>query len=147
MKKQILALVMGTALLAGCSHLCEECQNGDCDGQPTKVVYTSTPTLFAFNSSDLTRADKAGLNKAAADIKATKPSKVLVKGYADITGPESYNQTLSQKRAEVVADYLIKEGVCPKKVTAKGYGETTKFNAANTSAGRAQNRRVEVVVD
>lgn len=147
MKKQILALVMGTALLAGCSHLCEDCQNGDCAGQPTKVVYSSTPTLFAFNSSDLTKADKAGLDKAVKTIKTAKPSKILVKGYADVTGPESYNQALSQKRADVVADYLVKEGLCPKKITAKGYGETSKFNTADTPAGRAQNRRVEIAID
>ena len=148
MKKQILALVMGTAFLAGCSHLCEECQKGTCDIQPQKVVYTSTPTLFRFDSTVLSKADRTGLNKTAAEIKQDRVSKVLVKGYADVTGPESYNLVLSQKRADAVANYLIKEGgVCPKKVTAKGYGETTKFNAANTPAGRAQNRRVEVVVE
>ena len=148
MKKQILTLVMGTALLAGCSHLCEECQSGTCDIQPRKVVYTSAPTLFRFDSLALSKADKTGLNKTATRIKEDKASKVLVKGYADVTGPESYNLMLSQKRADAVANYLIKEGgICPKKVTAKGYGETTKFNAANTPAGRAQNRRVEVVVE
>ena len=147
MKKQILALVMGTALLGGCSYLCEECQDGTCAAQPNKVVFRSNPTLFAFNSAQLTEADKAALNKAVEQIKAEKPSKVLVKGYADTTGPAAYNVELSQKRANAVADYLVKEGVCKKKITAKGYGETDVFDKAETAAGRAKNRRVEVVVD
>ena len=71
----------------------------------------------------------------------------MVKGYADTTGPAAYNVNLSQKRANAVADYLVKEGVCPKKITAKGYGSTTAFDASATAAGRAQNRRVEVVTD
>ena len=147
MKKQILALVMGTALLGGCSHLCEECQNGTCAGEPQKVVYTATPTLFAFDSAALNNADKKYLDKAAAQIKAEKPGKVLVKGYADTTGSADYNMQLSQKRADAVANYLVKEGVCPKTVKAKGYGSTTAFDANATAAGRAQNRRVEVVID
>ena len=71
----------------------------------------------------------------------------MVKGYADSTGPANYNVKLSQKRADAVADYLVKEGVCPKKITAKGYGSTTSFDAANTAKGRAQNRRAEIVID
>ena len=143
MKKQLLALVMGTTLLSGCAYLCEECEDGTCAAQPEKVVYTSEPTLFAFNSDKLTTADKAGLDKAVQQIKAENPSKVLVKGYADTTGPAAYNKTLSQKRADVVGAYLVKEGVCPKKVTTEGYGSTTKFSTTK----RAQNRRVEIVVE
>ena len=147
MKKQILALVMGTALLAGCSHLCEECQNGTCAAEPQKVVFTSAPTLFAFNSDQLNTADKDALDKAVKQIKAEKPSKVLVKAYADSTGPAEYNLALSQRRADAVAAYLIKEGVCKKSITAKGYGSTTAFDAKETAAGRAQNRRAVIVID
>lgn len=147
MKKQILALVMGTALLSGCSYLCEECQDGTCAAEPQKVIYRADPTLFAFDSAQLNTADKAGLDKAVKQIKAEKPEKVLVKGYADTTGPAEYNVKLSQRRANAVADYLVKEGVCKKSVTAKGYGSTTIFDPANTTAGRAQNRRAEIVID
>ena len=147
MKKQILTLVMGAALLGGCSYLCEECQNGTCATEQQKVVYRASPTLFAFDSAQLNTADKAGLDKAVKQIKVEKPAKVLVKGYADTTGSADYNVKLSQRRADAVADYLIKEGVCKKSVTAKGYGSTTTFDTANTVAGRAQNRRVEIVVD
>ena len=147
MKKQILALVMGTALLGGCSYLCEECQNGTCTGEPQKVVFTSAPTLFAFDSAQLNTADKKALDKAVKQIKAEKPSKVLVKAYADTTGPADYNMALSQRRANAVADYLVAEGVCKKSITAKGYGSTTSFDANATAAGRAQNRRAEIVID
>ena len=147
MKKQILALVLGTALLSGCSYLCEECQNGTCAAEPQKVVFTSAPTLFAFNSAELNTADKEALDKAVKQIKAEKPSKVLVKAYADSTGPAEYNLALSQRRADAVAAYLVKEGVCKKSITAKGYGSTTSFDANATAAGRAQNRRAEIVID
>ena len=147
MKKQILALVMGTALLGGCSYLCEECQNGTCANEPQNVIYTAAPTLFAFDTAQLNSADKSGLDAAAKKIKAENPDRVLVKGYADTTGPAAYNVKLSQRRADAVANYLVKEGVCSKKVTAKGYGSTTTFDANATAAGRAQNRRVEVVID
>lgn len=147
MKKQILALVMGTALLSGCSYLCEECQDGTCASEPQKVIYTASPTLFAFDSATLNNADKTYLDKAAAKIKAEKPERVLVKGYADSTGPAAYNMALSQRRADAVASYLVKEGVCKKSITAKGYGSTTSFDANTTAAGRAQNRRAEIVID
>ena len=147
MKKQILALVMGTALLGGCSYLCEECQNGSCAAEPQKVIYTASPTLFAFDSATLNNTDKVYLDKAAAQIKSEKPSQVLVKGYADTTGPADYNVRLSQRRADAVANYLVKEGVCKKTITAKGYGSTTAFDDHPTAAGRAQNRRAEIVID
>ena len=147
MKKQILTLVMGATLLSGCSYLCEECQDGTCAAEPQKVIYTAAPTLFAFDSAKLNEADKASLDKTAERIKAEKPSRVLVKGYADSTGPAAYNVKLSQKRADAVADYLVKEGVCKKSITAKGYGSTTSFDANTTAQGRAQNRRAEVVID
>ena len=75
MKKQILALVMGTALLSGCSYLCEECQDGTCEAEPQKVIYSSAaPTLFAFDSAALNAADKAALDGAVQQIKAENPA-------------------------------------------------------------------------
>ena len=148
MKKQILALVMGTALLSGCAYLCEDCVEGKtCPAKSEKVIFTSAPTFFAFDSAELSAKSKADLNKAVKQIKADKPEKVMVRAYADTTGPAQYNEALSQRRANAVADYLIKEGVCPKKVSAKGYGATASFDAATTAAGRAQNRRAEIVVE
>ena len=143
MKKQILALVMGTALLGGCSYLCEDC----IDGKTCPAKVEVGPTFFAFNSAELTNTYKADLKKTAAEIKAEKAEKVLVKAYADTTGPAAYNVALSQRRANAVADYLAQEGVCKKKITAKGYGSTSSFDAANTSAGRAKNRRAEVIFE
>lgn len=147
MKKQILTLVMSATLLSGCAYLCEECQDGTCEAEPQKVIYTAAPTLFAFDSAKLNEADKSALDQTAKQIKEENPSRVLVKGYADTTGSASYNQKLSQRRADAVANYLVKEGVCSKKVTAKGYGSTTSFDARTTAQGRAQNRRAEVVID
>ena len=143
MKKQILALVMGTALLSGCSYLCEECQDGTCGTEPQKVVYTAAPTLFAFDSAKLNTADKDALDNAVKQIKAENPDRVLVKGYADTTGSAAYNQKLSEKRAAAVAGALQNFGVDAAKISSVGYGETQPIATNATKEGRAQNRRVD----
>ncbi|MEH6560951.1 MAG: OmpA family protein, partial [Marinobacter sp.] len=69
---------------------------------------------------------------------------VEIAGHADNTGKASYNQFLSQRRAEAVAGRLTGPlGVDPSKVSAKGYGESEPVASNKTAAGRAENRRVE----
>ena len=69
-----------------------------------------------------------------------------VNGYTDNTGSAAYNKGLSERRAKAVASYLEKEGVCSKKLTVKGFG-ATDFEATNdTVAGRAKNRRVDIIL-
>ena len=60
--------------------------------------------------------------------------------------PEPYNFELSQRRAEAVRDFLVTHGVSPDRITARGYGESYPIASNDTTAGRQQNRRVEVVV-
>ena len=72
---------------------------------------------------------------------------VVVEGHADETGSEGYNQTLSEKRASSVVEYLIQLGVSADRLSTKGYGETTPLTDNKTSEGRAANRRVEFKVE
>jgi OOP family OmpA-OmpF porin len=72
--------------------------------------------------------------------------KVEIQGHTDSQGRESTNLKLSQKRAESVRTYLIKKSVGSERMTAKGYGKTVPIADNRTSAGRAQNRRVEFVI-
>lgn len=65
-------------------------------------------------------------------------------GHADSTGPSTYNQNLSIKRAEAVVNYLVGKGVDPKRFTAKGFGESQPAAPNTTSEGRQKNRRVEL---
>ena len=71
---------------------------------------------------------------------------VEVAGHTDSMGSEAYNQGLSERRAQSVQDYLVSKGVKAQRLTAKGYGESMPVASNDTDAGRAENRRVELIV-
>ncbi len=97
---------------------------------------------FAFNSAKVRGADAAVVSRVAATIKGCTGANVLVKGYTDKTGSVTYNQWLSQQRAEAAVRALLREGVERKALTAKGYGETNQFGSQAAVKTRAENRRV-----
>ncbi len=141
MKKQFLTLLVGSVLLTGCSYLCSD----DLEMCPAKKGYTLDSSLFAFDSAELSDKAKTNLNKAA-EILKEDGKKAKVNGYTDSTGSAAYNKKLSERRAKAVATYLEKEGVCAKKLTVNGYGATDFVATNETKAGRAQNRRVDIVL-
>ena len=146
MKKQSLALVAALALMtSACATLCDE--EDMCTAQKDNVVFTTSPANFAFDSAELSATDKAGLDKVVERMKANPDEKATVKGYTDITGPASYNVDLSQRRAAAVKKYLVDNGVAANRVATKGYGATNFIATNETLAGRAENRRAEVVID
>ncbi|BHH85954.1 OmpA family protein [Desulforhopalus sp. 52FAK] len=65
-------------------------------------------------------------------------------GHADSTGPETYNQGLSEKRAEAVVNYMVERGIEKERLTTKGFGETKPAVSNDTKEGRQKNRRVEL---
>jgi OOP family OmpA-OmpF porin len=71
---------------------------------------------------------------------------VEVAGHTDSTGSETYNQGLSERRANSVKDYLTSQGVTATRLSAKGYGEAQPVASNDTKEGRAENRRVELIV-
>jgi OOP family OmpA-OmpF porin len=145
MKKQSLALVAALALMtSACATLCDE---EDMCTKQENVVFRTSPANFAFDSAVLTAEDKAGLDKVVERMKANPDEKATVKGYTDITGPASYNVDLSQRRAAAVKKYLVDNGVAANRVATKGYGATNFVATNETLAGRAENRRAEVVID
>ena len=149
MKKQILTLVMSAALLGGCAYLCEDAANPTCPNKKAQTVkkadYTLDASLFAFDSAELSGKAKSSLDKVAAALKDSGKS-ADVNGYTDSTGSAEYNKALSQRRAQAVASYLESKGVAAKKLTTKGYGATDFVASNDTPAGRAQNRRVDIVL-
>jgi OOP family OmpA-OmpF porin len=73
--------------------------------------------------------------------------KVEVAGHTDSTGPDAYNQGLSERRAKVVYDYLISKGIdASRLVGPNGYGETRPIDTNDTREGRQRNRRTELAV-
>ncbi len=111
------------------------------------VITLSGSVLFASAKSELLPAAQIKLNDVAnALIKEDPLSKIVVEGHTDSQGGAAYNQDLSQRRAQSVRDYLVSRGIAADRVTAQGFGPTRSV-AENTSAeGRANNRRVEIVV-
>lgn len=99
---------------------------------------------FETGSNRLTADSIVILNNAADVLMKRADISVEVAGYTDNRGAAAYNENLSQKRAQAVADYLIQRGVKADKLSAKGHGAAHPVADNNNAAGRAQNRRVEL---
>jgi OOP family OmpA-OmpF porin len=103
--------------------------------------------LFDFDKSALTEADLKELQKAVAFVKKYLGANIRLDGYTDSIGTDAYNIKLSERRAAVVKDYLIKEGgVDSSKITAVGHGKAEPVADNKTAEGRAKNRRVEISI-
>ena len=109
------------------------------------VTIRTTADHFAFDSAELKPAMQSALDDVAAKVAASKGDEMLeIVGHTDSTGPEDYNQGLSERRAQSAADYLAGKGVAASKMTIKGMGETSPVADNATRDGRAMNRRVEI---
>jgi OOP family OmpA-OmpF porin len=126
--------------------------------QPVKVVPAPAPKAvsqavslagdanFATNSDALTDAGKAALDTFATRALALKVSGIAVVGHADSRGDATYNQDLSERRANAVKSYLESKGIVGSLINASGEGEYSPVASNDTKEGRAQNRRVDIVV-
>jgi outer membrane protein OmpA-like peptidoglycan-associated protein len=111
------------------------------------VITLSGGVLFASNHSDLLPSAQAKLNEVGMALtKQDVDSKISVDGFTDSQGQASYNQDLSQRRADSVRDYLVSRGIAADRVTAHGFGVTRPIADNASPEGRANNRRVEIVV-
>jgi OOP family OmpA-OmpF porin len=100
---------------------------------------------FKYDSAELTDQAKTILDKVSGDLKAFPVKKdIEVQGHCSSEGTNAYNQRLSQRRSQSVADYLKRKGVT-NKLYAKGYGEDYPIADNGTEAGRSKNRRVELI--
>ena len=96
---------------------------------------------------DLLPGAQIKLNEVAdALTKQDTESKIVVEGYTDSQGGAGYNQELSQRRAQSVRDYLVSRGIAADRVTAQGFGLSRPIGDNASAEGRANNRRVEIVV-
>jgi outer membrane protein OmpA-like peptidoglycan-associated protein len=110
------------------------------------IVTLNGGILFDTGKTSLKPGAKSMLKKIAAQI-ATDPSlKIAVEGHTDNVGGKAANQALSEKRADVVRDYLISAGIPADHISASGKGEEAPVVTNKTAAGRQQNRRVELVI-
>jgi OOP family OmpA-OmpF porin len=99
---------------------------------------------FAFDSAEIDPASSVVLDAAADQLKECPDVNVSVQGHTDSVGSESYNQQLSERRAEGVRSDLVEGGVSASRLTAVGFGESQPVASNDTEEGRALNRRVEL---
>jgi len=101
---------------------------------------------FAIDSAYLRSSSLDILNKIIRVMKRNPDLKFLINGHTDSTGSASYNKTLSKKRARAVKDYFVKNGISPLRLRTRGYGHKRPIASNRTRAGRARNRRTEIVI-
>ncbi|OOZ35681.1 OmpA family protein [Solemya velesiana gill symbiont] len=105
-----------------------------------------TSDEFDFDSAVLKHAMKGALNDVAMKVMKSKGDEsLMIIGHTDSVGFEAYNQGLSERRAQVVADYLGSLGVSSNRMATKGMGESQPIADNGTEEGRAKNRRVEIM--
>lgn len=110
----------------------------------TEKVVIDNILLFDFDSAELKEGSTDVLDNSYAKFKGNDAVKsVTITGHTDSSGPDAYNQGLSERRANSVRDYLISQGADASKLQARGAGESQPAFGNDTKAGRAMNRRVE----
>jgi outer membrane protein OmpA-like peptidoglycan-associated protein len=115
---------------------------------PPKVIDKITLKInFDTDKSNIRKSDEAELKMGIDFMKKYPGSRVRVEGHTDSVGTDKYNQKLSERRAEAVKYYFVQAGaVDASKITSAGYGETRPVASNKTEQGRAQNRRVEILI-
>jgi outer membrane protein OmpA-like peptidoglycan-associated protein len=110
------------------------------------LVVNMSDVLFDTGKYTLRPLAREKLAKISGIVLAYPSLKLAVEGNTDSVGTEAFNQTLSEQRAEGVRSYLTQQGVPESSTTATGFGKTRPIASNDTSEGRQQNRRVELIV-
>ena len=110
------------------------------------IVTMPQDILFALDSASVRSGLRRDLRVVANNLRAYPNSTIKILGHTDNTGSASYNEALSQRRADAVVNILIDNGVQPVRLQALGRGEDDPIENNLTAEGRAENRRVEVII-
>jgi outer membrane protein OmpA-like peptidoglycan-associated protein len=110
------------------------------------VITLSGAVLFPSGQSVLLPAAMSSLDNVVTALKSTPDRNIMIEGHTDSVGQRTYNMDLSQKRAQSVRDYLVGHGLPAEIVRAQGVGPDRPIADNGTADGRANNRRVEIVV-
>lgn len=102
--------------------------------------------FFDYDKFELKNTSYTELNRVVQLLQRSPSLSIEIAGHTDNQGSDSYNQKLSENRAQSVKDYLIEKGVPAKRVSIKGYGSSSPIATNDTEEGRAANRRIEMVV-
>lgn len=110
------------------------------------VVTFDSGILFDFDRADLKPQAKANIADLAQTLQKYDDTDVMIVGHSDSQGAEDYNLKLSQRRANSVAMYVGTKGVSSSRIQKLGKGETEPIASNESTAGRQQNRRVEIAI-
>lgn len=110
------------------------------------LVVTLGDLLFETGRAELKGGVINNLAKLSAFLNQYPDRSVIIEGHTDNVGSNDYNLGLSQRRADSVKNYLIAQGISPTRLQASGKGEESPVSGNDTSTGRQQNRRVEVII-
>lgn len=110
------------------------------------TLVTFGDVLFDLDSTQIKPGGLRDIQKLADFLNEREERQVIIEGYTDSTGSESYNQQLSERRAQAVERALIRMGVDPSRLVTRGYGEQFPVASNDNPSGRAMNRRVEVTI-
>jgi outer membrane protein OmpA-like peptidoglycan-associated protein len=110
------------------------------------IVLTIGDVLFATGKADISPDANKSVAKLAEFLKKYPTRNVLIEGHTDSVGSDEYNLALSQRRADSVKDRLVAEAVDAARIITVGYGEKYPVESNDTKAGKAQNRRVELII-
>jgi outer membrane protein OmpA-like peptidoglycan-associated protein len=115
-------------------------------GKDVLLVRFESDVLFDVDSATIRDEGRETLVQVADVVDEFDKTAVVVQGHTDATGPDSHNQTLSERRAEAARDYLVGRGVDEERIEAIGYGETRPLASNETPEDRQLNRRVEILL-
>jgi outer membrane protein OmpA-like peptidoglycan-associated protein len=110
------------------------------------LVANMSDVLFRSGSFELLPAARERLAKVSGIVLAYPSLHVAIEGHTDSVGSDQYNQDLSEHRAQSVRDYFVQQGIQSSAIEARGFGKTDPIASNDTSEGRQQNRRVELVL-
>jgi len=110
------------------------------------LIVNMSDVLFGFNQYTLKPDAREKLAKVSGILLAYPNLQLQVEGYTDNIGSDEYNQKLSEERADAVRDFLVSQGVALSSVSAAGYGKADPVADNANASGRAENRRVQLVV-
>jgi outer membrane protein OmpA-like peptidoglycan-associated protein len=115
-------------------------------GEDMLLLHFESEFLFAVDSAQLSPEAEASLDRAAQVLMEQPKTALIAQGHTDATGSEEHNQALSERRAKIVMNYLIGQGVDAQRITAVGYGEHHPVASNETEEGRSKNRRVDLLI-
>lgn len=110
------------------------------------VVTFKSDFLFDVDSSVLKPSGYSEIDRVTNVLKKYPETRILVEGHTDSTGSETYNQKLSERRAQAVKNAIVSRGVAESRIETAGFGESKPYASNQTAAGRQLNRRVNVVI-